>query len=222
MTSPRQENTCLAIAGAGTSKVIIGHQLARILSWRQGRGLTPVCPREWRLRVALEIASVSSRGTRAEEIVSKGRSLALVAVLSAAAVTFGLRARGLARRDAEAYEVSERLRETTGRHSWFLERIREAAMARATIESKLEGVDSVLDAMNADIASAHVRREQIDYHMFELNQKQHELLTNDLAAQRKRLDELTVASAGAGEAERALARKLETTRETSWIRYAFW
>ena len=82
-------------------------------------------------------------------------------------------------------------------------------MERAAIQSKLEKV-------------AHVRREPIDYHMFELNQKQHELLATDLAARRKRLEELTLISGSAGEEERLLARKVESARQTPWIRYAFW
>jgi len=92
---------------------------------------------------------------------------------------------------------------------------------RADIESKLEKVDSVLDNMNGDIATAHVQGEQLDLRIFELNQKQHELLSIDLANQRRRFAEIFVASANEGQKQQELERKVRTAQDASWTRYAF-
>lgn len=145
-----------------------------------------------------------------------------VLVATAFAAVLALYTRGVAQREVNVRNLAERLKSAEIRHSLLLEEVRDAAEARAETESKLREVDSILENMNADIAVAHLHRERIDLRVFELNQRQHELLAKDLADQRKRLAEIQLTSANAGLDERRIGRDIALAREHCWCRYAFW
>src|SRR5947209_3480079 len=114
----------------------------------------------------------------------------VLTVVVALLTVLTLHARGVARRESKARELVGRRRFATADRALFLDKVRDASESSAKLESQLEAVDSILETMNHDIAAAHFHREPIDLRVYELNQKQHELLAADLAIQRKRLADL--------------------------------